>query len=111
MKAVENKGFGIIGIRVELSFIELLLIRKQLSTITEGGFLNMQCEMPDKVALLNIIRFCEKLMYSNLGEDMKKAGEELFSAPRIEAPMPLMPDEDLKNECALNGLENESPER
>ena len=102
MKAVENKGFGVVGIKVELSFIELLLIREQLSIIMEGGLLNMQIEMPQKVALLNVIRFCEKLMYSNLREEMKKAGNDLFAD---KASL-----EDLKNEWDLNGFENQAPQ-
>ena len=103
MKTVENRGFGVIGIKVELSFIELLLIREQLSIIAESDSLDTQSKEPDDVALLNVVMFCEKLTVSNLGEEMRKAGKLLFADDEAL--------EDLKNECELNGLENESPER
>ena len=79
MKSKELKGFGIIGITIELSFIELMLIREQLTIINESNLLDMQRATPDKVALLNIVTFCEKLLYSNLEEAMSKAGELLFT--------------------------------
>lgn len=108
MKTTENKGFGIIGVRVELSFIELLLIREQLGIIVESNLLEMQRHAPEKVAVLNLVNFCEKMIYSNLEEGMKKAGDEIFSPLGSNAPLPLMSDEDLKNECELNALENET---
>lgn len=109
MKTTENKGFGIIGIKVELSFVELLLIREQLSEVVQSDLLDMPRPMPERSALLNIVRFCEKLIYSNLGEAMDKAGEELFCS---SVPCdPALSDEDRKNEADLNALENETPER
>lgn len=107
MKTTENKGFGIVGVRVELSFVELLLIREQLGIIEQVGSLDMHRThnpAPHKVALQNIVRFCEKLIYSNLGAEMEKTGNELFS------PLAMHPLEgdDLKNECDLNALENET---
>ena len=105
MKTTENKGFGIVGVRVELSFIELLLIREQLGIIVESNLLDMNRHMPEKVALTNVVNFCEKMIYSNLEEGMKRAGEELFSPL---GALPLASDEDLKNECDLNAIENET---
>ena len=105
MKTTENKGFGIVGVRVELSFFELLLIREQLGIIVESNLLDMNRHMPEKVALTNVVNFCERLIYSNLEEGMKRAGEELFSP--MGSPT-LASDEDLKNECELNALENET---
>ena len=111
MKTTENKGFGIVGVRVELSFVELLLIREQLGIIEQSGSLDMHRThnpAPHRVALQNIVTFCEKLIYSNLGAEMEKTGNELFSPLGANAPLPLMSEEDLKNECDLNTLENET---
>lgn len=107
MKTSGKKGFGIIGINVELSFIELMLIREQLNIINESNLLDMQYATSDKVALLNMIAFCEKLLYSDLEEEMNKAGELLFSNSKSAMPLSA-DDEDLKNECDLNALENET---
>ena len=87
MKTTENKGFGIIGIRVELSFIELLLIREQLGIITESNLIEMNRHEPEKVAVQNVVNFCERLIYSNLEEEMKKAGDEIFSPLGSHAPL------------------------
>lgn len=106
MKTKEAKGFGIVGINVELSFIELMLIREQLSIINGSNLLDMQYATPDKVALLNMITFCEKLIYSNLEEEMGKAGELLFT--NSKSAMPLSADEDAMNDAAINALENET---
>ena len=108
MKATENKGFGLIGIKVELSWIELLLIQEQLRLVEQGGLLDThrtQNPTPHRVALRNVVTFCEKLIYSNLGAEMEKTGNELFSPL---GALPLASDEDLKNECDLNALENET---
>lgn len=105
MKTTENKGFGIIGVRVELSFVELLIIREQLDLMAQGGLLDMHHPTPHRVALRNIARFCEKLIDSNLVEEMKKTEEELFSA---SVSTPLMSEEDIKNECDLNAIENQT---
>lgn len=107
MKSTENKAFGIVGVKVELSFIELLLIHEQLRLVEQGGLLDVhrtQNPTPHRAALRNIVRFCEKLIYSNLGAEMEKTGNELFS------PLAMHPLEgdDLKNECDLNALENET---
>lgn len=87
MKTTENKGFGIVGIRVELSFIELLLIREQLGIIVESNLLEMNRHSPEKVAARNMVNFCERLIYSNLEGEMKKAGDELFSPMGSHAPL------------------------
>lgn len=94
MKTSENKGFGIVGIKVELSFIELLLIREQLGFIVESNLLEMNRHAPHMVALQNLVNFCEKLIYSNLEEEMKKVGDEIFSPLGANAPLPLMSDEE-----------------
>ena len=111
MKSTENKAFGIVGVKVELSFIELLLIQEQSRLVEQGGLLDThrtQNPTPHRVALRNVVTFCEKLIYSNIGAEMEKTGNELFSPLGANAPLPLMSEEDLKNECDLNALENET---
>lgn len=99
MKTTENKGFGIIGIRVELSFIELLLVREQLGIIVESNLLEMNRHAPHRVALQNVVNFCERLIYSNLEEGMKRAGDEIFSALGTDAPAPFMSEIDPETEA------------
>ena len=112
MKTTENKGFGIIGVRVELSFIELLLIREQLAILAESNLLDMNRTRnpgPDRVALLNVVRFCEKMIYSNLGEEMEKVGRELFSTPEPDAERPLASEGDPGDQFDWNNPENQAP--
>lgn len=96
MKTSENKGFGIVGVKVELSFIELLLVREQLGIIVESNLLEMNRNAPHKVALQNVVNFCERLIYSNLEEEMKKVGDEIFSPLGSHAP--LASDEDVSDQ-------------
>ena len=105
MKTNENKGFGLIGIRVELTWIEVMAISELANEL--NNYQPYGHPVGSK-AVEKAINFLCKLHMSQIEGDIKKAEEDLFSAPKIDAPMPLMSDDDLKNECDLNALENET---
>lgn len=99
MKTVENKGFGFIGIKVELSWIELAAISELAEDLREAWNYGEDTPLP----IVKAINFLHNLSSFQVKDEIKRAGNEMFSDKEAL--------EDLKNECELNGLENESPER
>ena len=95
MKTSEKKGFGIIGVSIELSFIELMAIDQLRSRLIE----EQRALYPEVSINVNMaISFLNKLSPLAINEEVEKAWEGLFGNA----------DEDLKNECDLNALENET---
>ena len=103
MKTVENKGFGVIGIKVELSWIEIMAISKLVNEMVNCQLYGYDVIPP---AVSKAIILLSRFAIGQIDEDVMKAEEGLFGVSDMVAS-----PEDLKNECELNGLENESPER
>ena len=95
MKTKETKGFGITGISVELSFVELLAIGKLTEELSEtwipGG---------TPLPIVKAINFLRNLSSYQIKEEIERAGNDIFSYKAgIDA---------VKDMCDLNALENET---
>ena len=109
MKTSEKRGFGAVGITVELSFIELIVISQlaeslnfwhtELTESAKNRISDSQLDIADKIRKASAL--LSKLSKPGSIQDVEN---DLFSEP----VSPLMSDEDLKNECDLNALENET---
>ena len=96
MRTIENLGFGTIGISVELSFIELLAINRLTEELRETWIPGGDTPLP----IVKAINFLRNLSSYQIREEIERAGNDIFSD---KAGL-----EDLKNECDLNTLENET---
>ena len=100
MKTSENKAFGLIGIRVELTWIETMAISELVNELSNDQPYGHKVMSPTVEKAIN---FLSRLSIKQVGEDMRRAEEDLFG------PFSMLPvAEDLKNECDLNALENET---
>ncbi len=99
MKTVENKEFGVVGIKVELSWVELAAISELAEDLRETWTPDRDTPLP----IVKAINFLHNLSSFQVKDEIRRAGKLLFADNEAL--------EDLKNECELNGLENESPER
>lgn len=99
MKTIENKGFGVIGVKIELSVIEVLAIdrlRQELYDIITS------MSGPTPLPIIKATNFLRNISLYQLDSSVEAAAKDLFDDKEAL--------EDLKNECDLNGLENQSPE-
>lgn len=96
MKTKETKGFGITGISVELSFVELLAINRLTEELSETWIPGGDTPLP----IVKAINFLRNLSSYQIREEIERAGNDIFS-DKVGL-------EDLKNECDLNTLENET---
>lgn len=98
MKAIEKKGFGIVGVSIELSFIELMAIDQLRSRLIE----EQRALYPEVSINVNMaISFFNRLSPLAINEEVEKAWEGLFGNAHED-------QEDLKNEADINALENET---
>ena len=96
MKTKETKGFGVTGISVELSFIELLAIKRLQSQLFDAIAFPGN-DLP--VAVYKAANFLSRLTFDQLDESIRKTELEIFTDKDAEV---------LQNECDLNALENET---
>ena len=95
MKTKETKGFGITGISVELSFVEILAIGKLAEELSEtwipGG---------TPLPVLKAMNFLRNLSSYQIKEEIERAGNDMFAdKASIDA---------VKDMCDLNAIENET---
>ena len=87
MKTSEKNGFGVVGITVELSFIELMAIDQLRSRLIE----EQRAIYPEVSASVNMaISFLNRLSPLAINEEVEKAWEGLFGHEHED-------QEDLKN--------------
>lgn len=96
MKTKETKGFGITGISVELSFVELLAISRLTEELSDTWIPGGDTPLP----VLKAINFLRNLSSYQIKEEIERAGNDIFSDKTGH--------EDIKNKCDLNALENET---
>lgn len=95
MRTIETNGFGVIGVSVELSFVELLAISKLAEELRETWIPGGDTPLP----ILKAINFLRNVSSYQIKEEIERAGNGIFcDKTGIE---------DLKNECDLNTLENQ----
>ena len=95
MKTKETKGFGVTGVSVELSFVELLAIGKLSEEISE-----IWAPGSTPLPVLKAMNFLRNLSSYQIKEEIKRAGDDMFADKAgIDA---------VKDMCDLNALENET---
>ena len=95
MKTTENKGFGITGVKIELSFIELLAI-SELAEEIGGIWIPGDTPLP----ILKAMNFLRNVSSYQIKEEISLAGNDIFSDKTGIDEVKAMSD--------LNALENET---